>query len=90
MKIWKCGFSLRQGYGYDHLRCWRHAGKMEGAPSGCGGTLVYFGCDDRAVEASRAAKNGGSIFKEKTSIGEHGFYAIAYDTEGNKIGFHSM
>ncbi|MGB4813276.1 MAG: VOC family protein [Methylophilaceae bacterium] len=64
--------------------------KMKGAPSGSGGTMVYFGCDDCAVEASRAAKNGGSIFKEKTSIGEHGFYAIAYDTEGNKIGFHSM
>lgn len=64
--------------------------KMEGVPSGCGGTLVYFGCEDCAVEAARAAENGGSIFKEKMSIGQYGFIALAYDTEGNMIGFHSM
>ena len=64
--------------------------KMTGCASGGGGTLVYFGCDDCAVEAARAAQNGGSIFKEKFSIGEYGFIAIAYDTEGNMIGFHSM
>ena len=64
--------------------------KMEGVPSGCGGTLVYFACEDCAVEAARAAKNGGSIFKEKISIGEHGFISLVYDTEGNMIGLHSM
>jgi predicted enzyme related to lactoylglutathione lyase len=64
--------------------------KMEGVPSGCGGTLVYFACEDCAVEAARAAENGGSIFKEKMSIGEHGFISLVYDTEGNMIGLHSM
>jgi predicted enzyme related to lactoylglutathione lyase len=64
--------------------------KMEGVPSGGGGTLVYFGCDDCAVEAARAAANGGSIFKEKMSIGKHGFIALVFDTEGNMIGLHSM
>ncbi|MBI5861827.1 MAG: VOC family protein [Rhodocyclales bacterium] len=64
--------------------------KMEGAPSGFGGTLVYFACVDCAVEAARVAENGGSIFKEKMSIGEHGFIVLARDTEGNMIGFHSM
>ena len=64
--------------------------KMAGVPSGCGGTLVYFASEDCAVQATRAAENGGSIFKEKFSIGEHGFIALAYDTEGNMIGFHSM
>ena len=64
--------------------------KMEGVPSGCGGTLVYFACEDCAVEAARATKNGGSIFKEKISIGEHGFISLVYDTEGNMIGLHSM
>lgn len=64
--------------------------KMEGAPSGGGGTLVYFKCDDCAVEAARAADNGGSIFREKMSIGEHGFMALVIDTEGNMIGLHSM
>ncbi len=64
--------------------------KMDGYPSGGGGTLVYFGCEDCAVQAARAAKLGGSVCKEKTSIGEHGFFALAQDTEGNMIGFHSM
>ncbi|MDQ7730743.1 VOC family protein [Halomonas sp. SpR8] len=64
--------------------------KMDDFTPGSGGTLVYFGCDDCALPATRAAANGGSIFQEKTSIGEHGFYALAKDTEGNLIGFHSM
>ncbi len=64
--------------------------KMEGFSNGGGGTVVYFGCQDCAVEASRVAKNGGNVVKEKFSIGEHGFIALARDTEGNVIGFHSM
>lgn len=64
--------------------------KMEGVPSGGSGTLVYFGCEDCSVEAARSAANGGSIFKEKMSIGEHGFIALVFDTEGNMIGLHSM
>lgn len=64
--------------------------KMEGVPSGCGGTLVYFDCEDCAVETTLAAENGGRIFKEKMSIGEHGFIALVNDTEGNMIGLHSM
>ncbi len=64
--------------------------KMEGVPSGGIGTLVYFGCDDCAVEAGRVAAAGGTIFKEKFSIGEYGFCALAHDTEGNMFGLHSM
>ncbi len=64
--------------------------KMEGYNPGSGGTLVYFGCEDCAVAAARAGQNGGSIFSEKMSIGEHGFIALVYDTEGNMIGLHSM
>lgn len=64
--------------------------KMEGVPSGGCGTLVYFACDDCAVQAARAAELGGSIYKEKTSIAQHGFFSLAKDTEGNMIGFHSM
>ena len=44
--------------------------KMEGVPSGCGGTLVYFACEDCAVEAARVAENGGSIFKKDPSEGK--------------------
>ncbi len=64
--------------------------KMDGFSPGGGGTLVYFGCDDCAVTAARAAKNGGKIFSEKMSLGEHGFCALVHDTEGNTIGLHSM
>jgi uncharacterized protein len=63
--------------------------KMPGCPSG-GSTLVYFSCEDCAVEAERAAAHGGQVFKPKTSIGEHGFIALVQDTEGNTIGLHSM
>jgi uncharacterized protein len=63
--------------------------KMEGKDSGDGGTIVYFSCEDCATEASRVTKNGGRIFKEKFSIGEYGFIALVFDTEGNMIGLHS-
>lgn len=64
--------------------------RMEGYPSGENSTLVYFNCDDCAVEAKRAADNGGVVAKEKFSIGEYGFVALVSDTEGNMIGLHSM
>ena len=63
--------------------------KMTGCPSG-GSTLVYFSCEDCSAEATRAASNGGKIFKDKMSIGEYGFIALVEDTEGNMIGLHSM
>lgn len=62
---------------------------MPGLPSG-GSTLVYFSCEDCAVEAARAAAHGGKVFREKTSLGEHGFMALVEDTEGNMVGLHSM
>ena len=64
--------------------------KMDGCPSGGGGTLVYFSCEDCAVEEARVGAAGGSVFKTKFGIGEHGFIALVADTEGNVIGLHSM
>lgn len=64
--------------------------KMEGAPSGPGGSLIYFHTEDCAVHAEKIAKSGGRIHQAKTSLGEYGFMALAYDTEGNMIGLHSM
>lgn len=57
---------------------------------GAGGTLVYFSCEDCAVEISRVAAAGGKVLSEKMSIGQYGFCGICLDTEGNQIGFHSM
>ena len=64
--------------------------KMAGCPSGGNSTLVYFMCDDCALEAKKAKDHGGQIFKEKVSIGQHGFISLVKDTEGNMIGLHSM
>lgn len=64
--------------------------KMDGVASGGNSTLVYFACEDCAVEAARAAKAGGKVFRDKSSIGEYGFIALVTDTEGNLIGLHSM
>ncbi len=64
--------------------------KMPGAPSGGMGTMVYFSCDDCAVEAARIAPAGGRIGRPKMAIGEYGHIVIAVDTEGNTFGLHSM
>jgi len=64
--------------------------KMEGKDSSVGGTLIYFKCEDCAVEAARFVPNGGSVMHEKMSIGEYGFIVLGHDTEGNLIGLHSM
>jgi uncharacterized protein len=63
--------------------------KMKGFASGRNSVLVYFSCDDCALEASRVKKAGGRLEKEKMSIGQYGFIALAIDTEGNMIGLHS-
>lgn len=64
--------------------------KMEGVAPGGGGTLVYFGCTDCAVEQGRVEAAGGQIHKAKFSIGPYGHCALVVDTEGNVVGLHSM
>ena len=64
--------------------------RMDGAPRGDGGTLVYFGCEDCAVEQGRVEAAGGRIEQPKFSIGPHGYCAVVVDTEGNRVGLHSM
>lgn len=64
--------------------------KMPDKDSGGGGVLIYFSCEDCAVETARAATNGGRIHKEKFSIGEYGFCSLVSDPDGNMIGLHSI
>jgi len=64
--------------------------KMKGIASGGGGTLVYFGCQDCAVESGRVVAQGGQLIRPKFSIGQYGHIALAADPDGNMIGFHSM
>ncbi|NDY91331.1 VOC family protein [Ideonella livida] len=63
--------------------------QMPGCPSGGGGTIVYFSCEDCAVQEARAAAAGGTVQRGKFSIGPYGFIALVSDTEGNVIGLHS-
>jgi uncharacterized protein len=64
--------------------------KMAGVPSGGCSTLIYFSCDDCAVEEGRVKEFGGRIQKAKTSINQYGFISLVFDTEGNMFGLHSM
>ena len=76
---------LKDGAGCSGARV-----KMPGFASGGNSTLVYFNCADCAVEATRVVKAGGRMQREKFSIGEYGFIALAFDTEKNMFGLHSM
>lgn len=64
--------------------------QIQGVPSGGNSTIVYFSCEDCAVEESRIKPAGGDIHNSKMPIGEYGFMSLVYDTEGNMIGLHSM
>jgi hypothetical protein len=84
MEMWSFPMA-QEGYGASGALV-----HMEGVPSGGSGTMVYFSCEDCAVEAARAAEAGGGISRAKMPIGEYGFIALVKDTEGNLIGLHSM
>jgi predicted enzyme related to lactoylglutathione lyase len=64
--------------------------RMKGVPSGGMGTLVYFMCEDCAVEEAKVPGLGGKVERRKMGIGKYGFITLAIDTEGNTIGLHSM
>ncbi len=63
---------------------------MDGMKPGGGGTLIYFACEDCAVEQSRVEPAGGKVLRPKMKIGDYGFIAICTDTEGNPIGLYSQ
>lgn len=56
------------------------------------GTIIYLnGGDDLAPMLARVERAGGAVAVPKTEIGnDFGFFAHLIDTEGNKIGLHSM
>ena len=55
------------------------------------GSLVYLnGGEDLTAVIDRVEAAGGSVTMPKTSIGENGFVAMFNDSEGNKVGLHSM
>lgn len=64
----------------------------EGGVPSQNGTLVYLnGGDDLAPMLARVPQAGGRVVVPKTEIGNgFGFFAHFEDTEGNKLGLHSM
>ena len=54
------------------------------------GTVVYFSCPDLNEALQRVKENGGQILLPRTDIGENGCFAHFCDTEGNRVGLHSM
>jgi uncharacterized protein len=64
---------------------------MEGVQAGPGGTLVYLNVEGELdAVLARVAPTGGSVVLPRKAIPPHGFIAIITDTEGNRVGLHSM
>ena len=64
--------------------------KIDGCGPSGNNVIIYFSCEDCAVEADKAAAAGGKIHKRRFSIGLYGYIALVTDTEGNMIGLHSL
>jgi len=66
--------------------------KGEGYKPSADGTVVYLnGEKDLATMLSRVKKAGGKVLLEKTFLSkEAGYIGYFSDTEGNKVGVHSM
>ncbi|GDY36597.1 VOC family protein [Acidovorax sp. NB1] len=64
----------------------------EGGVPSQNGTMVYLnGGDDLGPLLARVSQAGGLVVVPKTEIGNgFGFFAHFVDTEGNKVGLHSM
>lgn len=54
------------------------------------GAVVYFAVADIDATLARIAAAGGTIALPKMSIGEFGFIGLFLDTEGNRVGLHTM
>ena len=64
----------------------------EGAVPSHNGAMVYLnGGDDLGPLLARVVQAGGQVVVPKTEIGSgFGFFAHFVDSEGNKVGLHSM
>lgn len=54
-------------------------------------SMVYLNAGENLdVPLAKVEGAGGKILVPKTGIGENGFFAYFLDSEGNKVGLHSM
>jgi uncharacterized protein len=64
---------------------------MDQVKAGPGGTIVYLNVEGELDQVlGRVPVAGGSIVLPRMAIPPHGFIAIIVDTEGNRVGLHSM
>lgn len=82
-------FALPSNGGFNDYGATGALVKSQTIGPGAGGTRIYFGCDDCAEMLNKAEAAGGKRVQEKVSLGESGAFALAEDSEGNTIGFHS-
>ncbi|WP_406843420.1 VOC family protein [Flavobacterium soyae] len=64
--------------------------KMEFNKPSPNGTIIYFNCDDCAVQEARAREKGVKILVPKTPLPHFGFSALLRDSENNTIGLYSL
>ena len=63
----------------------------EGYTPSAEGSLIYLnGGEDLNNVLNRVEGAGGQVVGPKMDIGENGFAAFFIDSEGNKVGLHSM
>ena len=61
------------------------------SPSGSGITIYFKAGSDLAVPLARVQPAGGQIIMPKTLVSKQiGHIALFHDTEGNRVGLHSM
>ena len=77
MELYGSGAMLTQGEGYTPSH--------EGA-------LLYFAAPEKGLKKAVqvAEEKGIKVLMPFMDIGEHGFIAFLEDSEGNRIGIHSM
>lgn len=85
VEMWSFGEGQMDRYG-----CSGALAKMNGMKPGGNSIVIYFECDDCAVEQSRVEAAGGAVIFGKKSIEPWGCISICRDTEGNMFGLHSM
>jgi hypothetical protein len=60
-------------------------------PSADGSVVYLFAGEDLKVVENRIPEAGGTVLLPKTEIAPGmGYFALFFDTEGNKVGLHSM
>jgi len=65
--------------------------EAKGYVPGHSGALVYLnGGDDLNMILNKVEGAGGKVLMPKTSIGQWGFIGMFEDSEGNRVGLHSM